>query len=69
MKRISLDPRHTDIEVLFDQTVSVRQFGSWSMKQAMDEEASAFMVGFALSQRSPSHTRLHEIILSSLGRR
>jgi hypothetical protein len=68
MKRIRVDHRHTDIDVIFDRDVASRQFGSWSMKQAGDEEASAFMVGFALSQKSASGRRLHEIVLASLER-
>jgi hypothetical protein len=68
MGRIRNDPRHTDIEVLLDGEVRARQFGNWSMKQAGDGEATAFMVGFALSQQSAAARRLYEIVLASVER-
>jgi hypothetical protein len=67
MERIRHDRRHTDIDVLLDGTVASRQFGNWSMRQADDEEATAFMAGFSLSNPSASYTRLHQIVLDSCG--
>lgn len=68
MRRIRADPRHTDIEVLLDREVMCRQFGSWSMREADDGEATAFMVGFARCERSNGAQRLYDIVVSSLGR-
>ncbi len=69
MDRIRSDPRHTDIEVLLDRSVLSRQFGSWSMRCAGSDEASAhgtsFMIGFAMGERTASSKRLYEIVLSS----
>jgi hypothetical protein len=69
MDRIRSDYRHTDIDVLLDREVLSRQFGNWSMWRAGDDDASAyctaFIVGFALGERSASARRLHEIVLTS----
>lgn len=71
MGRIRADPRHTDIEVLFDRQVSSRQFGRWSMRRAADDDASAygsaFMIGFALRIPTAPAERLYKIILASDG--
>lgn len=69
MDRIRGDQRHADIEVLLDRQVASRQFGSWSMRRAGDDDASAhgttFMIGFALSSSNASAGRLYQIILAS----
>ena len=66
MRRIARDPRHADIEVLLDREVTSRQFGNWSMRSAEDGEATAFMVGFALTQHTEPAERLREIVLASV---
>ena len=65
MKRICDDQRHANIEVLLDRPVASRQFGNWSMRYADDDEATAFMIGFALSQSTPGAQRLYDIIVAS----
>ncbi|WP_380784313.1 BLUF domain-containing protein [Sphingomonas sp. R86520] len=69
MDRIRIDRRHLDIEVLLDRSVASRQFGNWSMRQAVDDEASAhastFMIGFAMGERTNLANRLYEIVLES----
>ena len=69
MGRIRADRRHTDIEVLLDRSVLSRQFGDWSMHQAADDAASshatAFMIGFAMGERTASAKRLYEIVVGS----
>lgn len=71
MDRIRADRRHGDIDVLLDRPVISRQFGSWSMRRAGDDEGSArgtvFMIGFAFSGTSASAERLYQIILASDG--
>lgn len=73
MGRIRTDHRHTDIEVLLDRPVRSRQFGSWSMHHATDDEASAhataFMIGFAMGERADLAKRLYDIVLGSDGQR
>lgn len=65
MDRIRTDRRHTEVEVLLDRAVSLRQFGNWSMRQAGDDFASAhgtaFMIGFAMGEHTASARRLYEI--------
>ena len=69
MERIRNDPRHADVEVLLDRSVLSRQFGSWSMRRASDDDGSshgtAFMIGFAMSECTASSRRLYEIVLSA----
>jgi hypothetical protein len=71
MERIRTDHRHTDIVQLLDRPVLSRQFGSWAMRRAGDDEASAhgttFMIGFAMGERTKSAERLYEIIVASDG--
>jgi len=67
MRRIRADPRHTDIEVLLNREVMCPQFGSWSMRQADDGKATAFMVGFAVSKRTNGAQRLYDIVVASAG--
>lgn len=71
MDRIRNDPRHTDIQVLFDRQVVSRQFGRWSMRRAADDEesvqGSAFMLGFAMSISTAPAGRLYQIVLASDG--
>jgi hypothetical protein len=68
LDRIRTDRRHTDIEMLLDRVVLSRQFGSWSMQLAGDDEASthgtAFLMGFARGERPEAARRLYEIILA-----
>ncbi|RYD21728.1 MAG: BLUF domain-containing protein [Spirochaetia bacterium] len=64
--RIRYDRRHEGVQILLDREVSSRQFGSWSMREADDGEATAFMLGFALSQHTPAAARLHQIVLGSV---
>jgi hypothetical protein len=67
MSRLRADPRHTDIDVVFDREVTTRQFGNWAMILANDGEsataATAYMMGVSLSERTPSTERLREVIL------
>ena len=69
MDRIRVDRRHTDIEVLLDRAVISRQFGTWSMRRAGDDDASAhgttFMIGFAMGERTALAKRLYDIVMSS----
>jgi hypothetical protein len=73
MERIRTDHRHTDIVELLDRPVLSRQFGSWAMRRAGDDEASAhgttFMIGFAMGERTKPAERLYEIIVASDGLR
>lgn len=64
--RIRRDQRHTDFAVLLDRDVRHRQFGTWSMRSAEDEEVTAFMMGFALSQDTEAAARLKEITIASI---
>lgn len=71
MDRIGSDRRHVDIEVLLDRTVLSRQFGDWSMRLAADDvtsaDATAFMIGFAMGQRTASAKRLYDTVLGGGG--
>jgi hypothetical protein len=71
MDRIRTDRRHTDIEVLFDRNVLSRQFGTWSMRRAGDDEASthgtAFLMGFMRGERTEAAQRVYEIVLATGG--
>jgi hypothetical protein len=71
MERIRTDRRHTDIVELLDRPVLSRQFGSWAMRRAGDDEASAhgttFMIGFAMGERTKPAERLYKIIVASDG--
>ena len=71
MDRIHADARHTAIDLLVDRSVRSRQFGSWSMRRAGADEASAqgttFMIGFAMGQRTALAKRLYQIVLASDG--
>jgi hypothetical protein len=53
------------------RSVRSRQFGSWSMRRAGADEASAqgtaFIIGFAMGQRTASAKRLYQIVLASDG--
>lgn len=73
MDRIRTDRRHTDIEVLLDRPILSRQFGNWSMRYATDDEASAhataFMIGFAMGERTDLAKHLYNIVLGSDGQR
>ena len=69
MDRICADLRHTDITVLLDRPVLSRQFGGWSMRHAGNDSASVpattFMIGFAVSEKTPSAKQLYEIVVAS----
>lgn len=69
MDRIRSDPRHTEIVILLDRTVSSRQFGTWSMRRSGPEEAcshsTTFMIGFALGSPTDAAKQLYNIIMSS----
>ncbi len=71
MDRIRADRRHTAIDCLLDRPVRSRQFGSWSMRRAGTDDASAqgtiFMIGFAMGQETASAERLYQIVLASDG--
>lgn len=71
MDRIRADRRHSHLEVLLDRPVLSRQFGDWSMRLAADDassaHATAFMIGFAMGQRTASAKRLYEIVLEGGG--
>jgi hypothetical protein len=71
MDRIRADRRHSDIEGLLDRSVLSRQFGDWSMRLAADDtptaQATAFMIGFAMGERTASAKRLYDIVLESGG--
>lgn len=68
MERIRADPRHTECATVSDRAVLSRQFGSWSMRQAFDDpatdNATAFIIGFAMGERSPAAARLYETVLA-----
>lgn len=69
MDRIRTDHRHSCIDVLLDRTVLSRQFGSWSMRHAGNDDSSArgttFMIGFAMTNRTASGRQLYEIVMDS----
>jgi hypothetical protein len=71
MESIRTDRRHTHIVELSSRPVRSRQFGSWSMRRAGDDEASAhgttFMVGFAMGERTVAAKRLYDIVVASDG--
>jgi hypothetical protein len=71
MDRIRVDPRHTDIDTVFDRSVMSRQFGDRAMRRANDGEASTrsttFLLGFALGERTASAKRLYEFTIATQG--
>ena len=71
MDRIRSDPRHDDIDIVFDRLVTSRLFGDWSMRRPDDDAPSTastgFLIGFALKERTHSAQRLYEIIVASIG--
>ena len=68
VSRITDDPRHTDISVVYDRSVSSRMFGRWSMTlcdgSSQSIENTAFLVGLAISEKSPAARRLHDILVA-----
>lgn len=64
--RIQYDRRRDGVQILLDREVMSRQFGTWAMREADDGEATAFMLGFALSQPTSAAARLHQIVLTSI---
>lgn len=68
MDRICADSRHADVQVIFDRIVSSRQFGTWSMRTAGDDQATihatAFLTGLALIEPGGASLRLREIVLN-----
>ena len=71
MDRIRNDPRHEDIDVVFDRLVASRLFGDWSMRRPDDDvpstDSTGFLIGFAVNQRTKSAQRLYEIVAASDG--
>lgn len=68
MTRIKADPRHTELEVIFDGEVKTRAFGRWGMIQPDDGPASmastAFLVGLSMTQRGRAARRLHDTVVA-----
>ena len=69
MTRLRADPRHTNIDVVFDREVTTRQFGNWAMTLANDGEtataATGYMIGVSLDESTSSAERLREVVLRS----
>lgn len=69
MSRIYEDHRHADIELVLDRPVAQRMFGHWAMVLSESEpesiEQTAFLIGFAASQRTRTSRRLYDIIMTS----
>jgi hypothetical protein len=70
MDRILTDRRHTDVEVLLNRPIITRQFGSWSMRRGSDDDeaapCAAFIIGFAIGERTASARRLYDIVEASV---
>lgn len=68
MQRIRSDKRHTDIQIVFDQTVTGRLFGRWEMTlsdTSLEGTArTAFLAGLAATGSTPPSKRLLDIMLS-----
>ena len=71
LDRIRSDPRHDNIDIVFDRLVTSRLFGDWSMKCPDDDapstDSTGYLIGFALNQRTESAQRLYEIVAASDG--
>ena len=68
MKRIKADPRHTDLEVVFDREVKSRAFGTWGMIQPDDGlesmASTALLIGLSMMQRGHAARRLHDTVVA-----
>lgn len=71
MKRISADPRHTDLEIVCDRVVGKRMFGTWAMIRSNDgpegTESTAFLVGFVAGQHSSAARKAYNTLLKADG--
>nr|WP_184059913.1 BLUF domain-containing protein [Sphingomonas aerophila] len=69
MKRILADPRHFDVELVSDRTVTRRLFGEWAMIRSVGGSetmaGTAFLVGFAMGERTASAHQLYQILVAS----
>jgi hypothetical protein len=69
MDRIRADPRHFDIDIVSDRTILHRVFGEWGMIRAVGKPetmaGTAFLVGFAMGERTASARQLYEILVAS----
>ena len=69
MDRIRADARHSDVDVVFDRAITRRLFGKWAMIRADGRSdtmaGTAFLVGFAMGERTVSAQQLYDIIVSS----
>jgi hypothetical protein len=72
MNRIRADLRHSEIEVVLDRAIAQRMFGRWAMvlsdTRAESTAETAFLLGFAAGQHTPSARKLHEIVMSAFER-
>jgi hypothetical protein len=72
MNRIRVNRRHTEIEVVLDRPVVQRMFGQWAMvlsdARAESIAETAFLLGFAAAQHTPSARKLHRIVLAAFER-
>lgn len=68
MDRIRGDPRHCEIEVVLNRGISQRMFGRWGMVLSDDKAETtaetAFLLGFAAGQHTPSARKLYGIVVS-----
>ena len=69
MNRIRADTRHFDIDVVFDRAITRRLFGKWAMTRADGRSetmaGTAFLVGFAMGERTASAQQLYDIVVAS----
>jgi len=69
MKRVCRDPRHSAIEVVTDRNVTTRMFGSWAMRHAGAEpataEGTAYLVGYVASMAPTAASRILEVIAAA----
>lgn len=70
-QRIRLDPRHNDVEVVFDRAVMQRLFGHWAMILPDDSPVSTantvFLIGLAANDRSKASMRMYQTVVASAG--
>lgn len=71
MDRIRADPRHFDVDVVSDRTITRRLFGEWAMIRSVGRSetmaGTAFLVGFAMGERTASAHQLYQILVASEG--
>jgi hypothetical protein len=72
MDRIHADPRHAEIEVVLDRAIAHRMFGRWAMVLSDTTSEStaetAFLLGFAAGQGTPSARKLYDIAMAAFDR-